>query len=136
MLVSIAIVCTIVLVATVSAAEELDIKVTHSGECKRKSQKGDKLSMHYTGTLKKDGSKFDSSRDRNSPFTFKLGAGQVIKGWDQGLEGMCVGDKRILTIPPSLGYGARAMGSKIPAHSTLVFDVELVDIIGVDKTEL
>ncbi|GLD94134.1 hypothetical protein PINS_up002745 [Pythium insidiosum] len=97
-------------------------------ECKIKSERGDKLSMHYTGTLRKDGSKFDSSLDRNQPFEFTLGAGQVIKGWDQGLVGMCIGEKRRLTIPSNLGYGDYGSPPKIPGKATLVFDVELMDI--------
>lgn len=84
--------------------------------------------MHYTGTLYKDGSKFDSSLDRNSPFEFVLGKGQVIRGWDQGLVGMCVGEKRKLVIPSGLGYGDRGAGAKIPGGATLVFEVELLEI--------
>jgi len=95
--------------------------------CDRKSKRGDTLKMHYTGTLL-DGTKFDSSLDRNSPFSFKLGQGQVIKGWDQGLRGMCVGEKRKLTIPASLGYGARGSPPKIPGGSTLIFETELLAI--------
>lgn len=97
-------------------------------DCDRKTKSGDKLSMHYTGTLYTDGSKFDSSVDRGTPFDFTLGQGQVIKGWDQGLLNMCVGEKRKLTIPSGMAYGDRAMGAKIPAGSTLVFQVELLDI--------
>ena len=84
--------------------------------------------MHYTGTLYKDGSKFDSSVDRNRPFEFKLGAGRVIKGWDEGLLDMCIGEKRILTIPSGKGYGDRGAGGKIPGGATLVFETELLDI--------
>ena len=84
--------------------------------------------MHYTGTLRVDDSKFDSSRDRDSPFEFTLGSGQVIKGWDQGLMDMCIGEVRKLTIPSDLGYGDRGSPPKIPGGATLVFDVELLDI--------
>jgi FKBP-type peptidyl-prolyl cis-trans isomerase len=85
-----------------------------------------KVTVHYTGTLT-DGTKFDSSVDRGTPFSFTLGAGEVIKGWDQGFAGMKVGGKRKLTIPASMGYGSRANG-KIPADSTLLFDVELLGV--------
>ncbi|XP_053697338.1 FK506-binding protein 2 [Sabethes cyaneus] len=95
--------------------------------CTTKSKNGDMLTMHYTGKLT-DGTKFDSSFDRDQPFTFQLGAGQVIKGWDQGLVDMCVGEKRKLTIPPELGYGERGAGNVIPGGATLVFDVELINI--------
>ncbi|ETI34599.1 FK506-binding protein 2 [Phytophthora nicotianae CJ01A1] len=108
---------------------QLRIGVKHRPEeCTMKSQLGDTLSMHYTGTLRKDGSKFDSSRDRNQPFEFPLGAGRVIKGWDRGLVDMCIGEKRRLTIPSDLAYGDRGSPPKIPAKATLVFDVELLDI--------
>ncbi|RCH91632.1 FK506-binding protein 2A [Rhizopus azygosporus] len=99
-----------------------------ASECTQKSHNGDELSMHYTGTLFDTGNKFDSSLDRNEPFVFTLGAGQVIKGWDQGLVGMCIGEKRRLVIPPHLGYGDRGAGGAIPGGATLVFDVELLDI--------
>ncbi|KAM0459907.1 hypothetical protein ACHAPV_000156 [Trichoderma viride] len=118
----------------VVAAEDLKIDVTHAVECERKTQKGDKLSMHYRGTLLASGKKFDASYDRNQPFSFKLGAGQVIKGWDQGLLDMCIGEKRTLTIPPELGYGSRNAGP-IPADSTLVFETELLAIEGVKAPE-
>ncbi|CAM9568179.1 unnamed protein product [Phaeothamnion confervicola] len=85
--------------------------------------------MHYTGKLYKDCKKFDSSLDRGDPFSFTLGRGQVIKGWDSGLLGMCVGEKRKLTIPSDLGYGdAGTPGGDIPPGATLVFDVELLEI--------
>jgi FK506-binding protein 2 len=116
------------------AAEELKIDVTLPVECDRKTQKGDLVDMHYTGTLLDSGKKFDSSVDRGQPFSFKLGTGQVIKGWDQGLLDMCIGEKRTLTIPPEYGYGQRSIGP-IPAGSTLVFETELLGIKGVPKPE-
>jgi FKBP-type peptidyl-prolyl cis-trans isomerase len=108
-------------------AQELKVETLKQGtgeECKN----GDTVSVHYTGILT-DGTKFDSSVDRGQPFSFTLGAGQVIKGWDLGVVGMKIGEQRRLVIPSDLGYGSAGTGGgKIPANATLIFEVELLGI--------
>ena len=111
---------------TVMSAE-LQITDTQEGTGKE-AQAGHSVSVHYRGTLYPDGAKFDSSLDRGQPFTFILGSGQVIKGWDQGVKGMKVGGKRTLVIPPDMGYGAYGVGGVIPPNATLKFDIELLDV--------
>lgn len=110
-------------VTTPSGLQYEDLTVGTGAEAKA----GQSVSVHYTGWLT-DGQKFDSSKDRNDPFSFVLGGGMVIKGWDEGVQGMKVGGVRRLTIPPQLGYGVRGAGGVIPPNATLVFEVELLDV--------
>ena len=112
------------------AAPVLQIEDTVVGDG-AEATRGARVTVHYTGWLYKDGvqgAKFDSSKDRNDPFQFQLGAGMVIKGWDQGVQGMKVGGQRTLIIPAELGYGARGAGGVIPPNATLKFDVELLAV--------
>ena len=116
-------------VTTTSGLQYEDITVGSGAEAKA----GAYVSVHYTGWLYQggqQGAKFDSSRDRNEPFRFTLGAGMVIKGWDEGVAGMKVGGQRTLIIPPEMGYGARGAGGVIPPNATLKFDVELLGVSG------
>ena len=115
------------LTTTASGLQYEDTQTGTGAEAKA----GQRVSVHYTGWLFNDGKqggKFDSSKDRGQPFQFGLGGGQVIKGWDEGVQGMKVGGSRKLTIPPELGYGARGAGGVIPANATLVFEVELLAV--------
>ncbi len=110
-------------VTTPSGLKYVD-QVVGTGEA---AAAGQNVSVHYTGWLE-NGKKFDSSVDRGQPFSFPLGAGRVIKGWDEGVQGMKVGGKRKLTIPSDLGYGSRGAGGVIPPNATLIFDVELLGV--------
>merc|ERR1712172_51214 len=122
----------VAVVATVLADPEVKdsgLKVEYVSKpdtCDKVARNGDMLSMHYTGTLE-DGKKFDSSYDRNEPFKFQIGVGQVIKGWEEGVLGMGVGEKRRLIVPPELGYGDQGAGEIIPGGATLFFDIELLE---------
>jgi FKBP-type peptidyl-prolyl cis-trans isomerase len=103
---------------------EIEDQIVGEGE---EAVAGQTVEVHYTGWLT-DGTKFDSSHDRNQTFSFKLGAGQVISGWDQGVAGMKIGGTRKLTIPPDMGYGERGAGGVIPPNATLIFKVELIGL--------
>lgn len=108
---------------------ELEIKTVKAvSNCKQTAKKGDLISVHYTGSLLSDGTVFDSSINRGQPIQFTLGVGQVIKGWDEGLLGACVGEKRDLYIPSALGYGSRGAGNVIPPNADLLFETELVAV--------
>ncbi len=116
------------IITTASGLQYTDTVIGDGAEAKA----GNNVVVHYTGWLQNDdgsaGSKFDSSKDRNDPFEFPLGAGRVIQGWDEGVQGMKVGGKRQLIIPAALGYGARGAGGAIPPNATLIFDVELLGV--------
>src|SRR5574344_2813612 len=115
------------LITTASGLQFEDAVVGQGAE----ATSGSDVKVHYTGWLYQDGqqgAKFDSSRDRNDPFVFRLGAGMVIRGWDEGVQGMQVGGQRTLIIPAELGYGARGAGGVIPPNATLKFDVELLAV--------
>ncbi|EFR04491.1 FK506-binding protein 2 [Nannizzia gypsea CBS 118893] len=117
---------------TTTTTDGLVIEVLKAVESDRRTVNGDSIKVHYRGTLASNGQKFDASYDRNAPLGFTLGEGQVIKGWEQGLVGMAIGEKRKLTIPPKLAYGDRGIGP-IPGGATLVFETELMEI---SKSEL
>ena len=117
--------------STITTESGLQFEDTTVGEG-AEAKAGQHVTVHYTGWLRNEdgsvGAKFDSSKDRNDPFQFSLGAGQVIRGWDEGVQGMKVGGARRLTIPAALGYGARGAGGAIPPNATLIFDVELLAV--------
>ena len=124
-----------IVMAVVAAEAELQVETVYKPEeCDRETKVGDHLWMHYTGTIDASsatgeaGAEFDSSINRGTPFDFPLGKGSVIRGWDEGLTGMCVGEKRVLVIPPHMAYGDRGAGSAIPGGATLRFEVECLNI--------
>jgi peptidylprolyl isomerase len=125
---------TLSVAASVTTRTGLTYLITRRGTGKQ-AKAGETVIVHYTGTLT-DGVKFDSSRDRNQPFAFKLGAGQVIKGWDEGIARLRVGDQAILVIPSQLGYGKKGAGGVIPPDATLIFIVELVDVKATSMAEM
>ena len=109
--------------------QQLKLETIAEGDGKTFPKAGDRLKMHYTGTLADGGTKFDSSRDRGQPFEFQIGVGQVIAGWDQGVIQMSVGQRANLYIPSEMGYGAQGAGGAIPPNADLIFDVELLEIL-------
>merc|ERR1719343_1421349 len=121
--------------SVLSLGSGLTLTVTKKGDGKTFPKAGQKLTMHYTGTLTSDGSKFDSSRDRNEPFEFTIGVGQVIEGWDKGVMQMSLGERAMLYVPSELGYGAQGAGGVMPANADLDFDVELLKISGAHTHE-
>ncbi|KAJ1801088.1 Peptidyl-prolyl cis-trans isomerase fpr2 [Coemansia sp. RSA 2399] len=137
--------CVLALAAAEAAAEakkprapptQLQIGIKYRPtDCKERTKPGDSIAVHYVGTLFSDGTEFDSSRTRGTPLEFVVGQGSVIKGWDQGLLNMCVGERRLLKIPADLAYGERGAPPVIPANAALVFETELVAINGVGADE-
>src|ERR1700712_4411242 len=126
----------ILLVSTVTAEDSVKIEKTKEVPCTRKTHKGDSIHVNYRGTLESNGQEFDSSYGfLKEPFRFTLGAGGVIKGWDQGLLDMCIGEARRLTMPPSLAYGHGGIGA-IPPDATLIFETELMAIDGVEEWQM
>merc|ERR1712046_555146 len=111
-----------------SAPRGVEVVTLKAGDGKTYPKKGDKLTMHYTGTLASNGKKFDSSRDRGEPFKFTIGVGQVIQGWDLGVMQMSLGERAYLRVPAELGYGKQGAGGAIPPNADLLFDVELLKI--------